>query len=109
MTNTAKHKQNIEARLEELRARLEKVDAALDEPANPDLEDQAIELEDDEVLEGVGKAGQREIRLLEDALNRIEDGTYGECAQCGEQISDARLEAVPFAVLCKNCANAASG
>jgi RNA polymerase-binding transcription factor DksA len=107
MQNTAKHKRNIEQRLGELRSRLQKVDATLDEPADPDLGDQAIELEDDEVLEAVGRAAQREMRQLEEALRRIANGTYGDCEQCGDQISEARLEAVPFARLCRTCANPA--
>lgn len=106
MKNTAKYERAIEVHLIELRARLEKVEATLDEPADPDLADQAIELEDDEVLEGVGRAGQREMRQLEEALKRIETGIYGVCAQCGEEISEARLDAVPFALLCRDCASA---
>ena len=99
-----KHKRQIEARIAELSARLDAVETTLDEPADPDLPDQAIELEDDEVLEGVGRASQREIRLLELALKRIEDGTYGTCAACGGEISEARLDAVPYAPLCRDCA-----
>lgn len=106
MKNVEKYRSAIQARLHELRARLEKVEATLDAPADPDLGDQAIELEDDEVLEGVGRAGQREIRQLEEALKRIASGTYGICAQCGAEISGARLDAVPFALLCRNCASA---
>lgn len=108
MKNVEKYRSAIQARLNELRARLEKVEETLDEPADPDLADQAIELEDDEVLEGVGRASQREIRQLEEALKRIEAGTYGICAQCGEDISGARLDAVPFAQLCRACASAAA-
>ncbi|WP_366141757.1 TraR/DksA C4-type zinc finger protein [uncultured Boseongicola sp.] len=78
----------------------------LDEPADPDLEDQAIELEDDEVLESVGRAGLKEIGLLNAALTRIEKGTYGICTKCGQDIADASLDAVPFALLCRECAKA---
>ena len=37
---------------------------------------------------------------VEDALQRIEDGTYGKCSDCGRPIEPARLEAVPWAVYC---------
>ena len=107
MTNFSKYRTLIEARIADLRDRLSHVESALDQPADPDLEDQAIELEDDEVLEGVGRASLREIGLLVDALRRIATGTYGECKKCGETISDARLTAVPYAVLCRDCANLA--
>ena len=109
MKNLAEQKRDIENRIEELRARMQKVSDTLDEPADADLEDQAIELEDDEVLEGVGRVSQREVKLLEDALQRIANGTYGDCEKCGKEISDARLEAVPFARLCRACANHSSG
>jgi RNA polymerase-binding protein DksA len=48
----------------------------------------------------------REGRLIyhiDEALERIEDGSYGECLECGEPISEPRLEAVPHARLCINC------
>ena len=40
------------------------------------------------------------------ALRRLEDGTYGDCFECGDQISEARLRALPFAVRCKDCEEA---
>ncbi|MDG1167620.1 MAG: TraR/DksA family transcriptional regulator [Sulfitobacter sp.] len=104
--NTQRYKKKIQTRLAELQGRLQKVEAALDEPADPDLEDQAIELEDDEVLESVGRAGLKELNLLNAALGRIDKGTYGICTKCGENISDARLDAVLFTMLCRDCANA---
>jgi RNA polymerase-binding protein DksA len=41
---------------------------------------------------------------IEAALQRIEDGTYGICTNCGRQISEERLEARPWATLCIDCA-----
>ena len=69
-----------------------------------DFEDQAIDLEDDEVLEGIGRANAQEVRLLQNALKRIADGSYGICGKCGDPISPARLDAVPYAMICRNCA-----
>jgi DnaK suppressor protein len=40
---------------------------------------------------------------INDALGRLEAGTYGYCADCGGEISDKRLRALPFAVRCKDC------
>ena len=104
MVDIARHKQQIENRLEELNDRLKGVVDALDVTADPDLADQAIELQDDEVLEELGRAGEREIQLLGRALVRIENGTYGICKKCDEEIAVARLDAVPYAVLCRHCA-----
>lgn len=104
MVDQAHFKQVIEARLKELGVRIDEIDAELSHEMDSDLEDQAIDLEDDEVLEGLGNAAEREIGLLNAALKRIADGSYGTCLKCGEPISEARLEAVPYAPLCKNCA-----
>ena len=41
---------------------------------------------------------------IEAALARLDDGSYGQCESCPERISDARLEAVPTARQCINCA-----
>jgi RNA polymerase-binding protein DksA len=38
-----------------------------------------------------------------DALNRFEQGTYGRCDRCGEEIDPARLKALPYATLCLHC------
>jgi DnaK suppressor protein len=42
-------------------------------------------------------------RRIDEALQRIENGTYGSCEECDEEIPAARLQAVPFATLCRTC------
>lgn len=44
-----------------------------------------------------------ELRAIDDALHRIEDGTYGECMDCGGDIPRARLDAYPTATRCTQC------
>ena len=100
----AKRKEMITARIAELTAQMRKISDDLDQPLPAHLEDQAIDLEDDEVLEGIGRANQQEVRLLNTALARIKDGSYGICQKCGDPISEARLDAVPYAQICRNCA-----
>jgi DnaK suppressor protein len=41
-----------------------------------------------------------------EALRRLDQGTYGNCFECGEEISEARLRALPFAARCKDCEEA---
>jgi DnaK suppressor protein len=43
---------------------------------------------------------------VDDALTRLEQGTYGNCFDCGEEIAEKRLRALPFAVRCKDCEEA---
>lgn len=46
------------------------------------------------------------LRKIEDALKRLEEDTYGNCFECGDEISQMRLRALPFAVRCKDCEEA---
>jgi DnaK suppressor protein len=46
------------------------------------------------------------LNKIDAALRRLDDGTYGDCFECGDEISGARLRALPFAVRCKDCEEA---
>ena len=46
------------------------------------------------------------LNRIDAALRRLDEGSYGNCIQCGDEISEARLRALPFAVRCKDCAEA---
>jgi len=43
------------------------------------------------------------LNKVDAALRRLEEGTYGNCFECGEEIAEPRLKALPFAVRCKDC------
>jgi DnaK suppressor protein len=45
----------------------------------------------------------RKVRLIDEAIERLKGGTYGLCSECGKEISEARLEALPYAKLCIKC------
>jgi DnaK suppressor protein len=46
------------------------------------------------------------LNKIEEALHRLEEGTYGYCFECGEEVNERRLRALPFAVRCKDCEEA---
>ena len=46
------------------------------------------------------------LNKIDEALRRLEEGTFGHCFECGEEISERRLRALPFAVRCKDCEEA---
>ena len=46
------------------------------------------------------------LNKIDAALRRLEENTYGNCFECGEEIAQARLRALPFAVRCKDCEEA---
>lgn len=104
MAAVAEREALLRARIAELEARLAGIEAELDSHGSKDWEELAIEREEDEVLEGMGQSGLAEIEKLRVALARIEDGTYGFCVKCGEEISPERLDVLPATPFCRNCA-----
>ncbi len=104
MTDFKAREEQLRTRLAELMGRLHRIDDQLQEPPEKDWEDNAIDSEMDEVLEGLGHAGKAEAQAIHAALQRIESGTYGECVRCGEDISEERLDLVPHTPLCQDCA-----
>ncbi len=46
---------------------------------------------------------EQTLNLVNDALERFDNGTYGLCLECGQEIDAARLEAIPYAALCLSC------
>lgn len=102
--DTSTQKKTLLNRRSELAGELSEIEHALDAPMPKDWEDRSSERQGDEVLEALGHVEMAELKRIDAALERIEDGTYGTCLTCGEAISDARLAAVPEAALCRNCA-----
>jgi RNA polymerase-binding transcription factor DksA len=64
------------------------------------LADHATDLYDRELDESLGENVDHVVAEIDDALKRIEDGSYGVCAVCGVAIPESRLDAIPYAVLC---------
>jgi DnaK suppressor protein len=46
------------------------------------------------------------LHKIDVALRRLDEGTYGQCFECGDQIAEGRLRALPFAVRCRDCEEA---
>lgn len=105
MTTISDRKQQLTKRLAELDTRLTGIETELDAPMSQDWEDRSAEREGDEVLETMGNSGLREIAMINAALERIENDTYGICVHCEEDILPERLDLLPHTPLCRNCAN----
>ncbi len=104
------HRQALVALRERLRGNVvQTADAALSSSietasASPDTADRASEtVEQDLALGLLGSAAGR-LDQIDAALERIEDGSYGRCAECETEIPAARLEAIPYATCCVECA-----
>ena len=68
-----------------------------------DSPEQASRSVDNEMVFQLVEMESEELEQIEDALQRIESGTYGDCEACGKRISRGRLEALPSASLCISC------
>ncbi|MBN8818605.1 MAG: TraR/DksA family transcriptional regulator [Sphingomonas sp.] len=104
MTDLLAARSRLEAQLAELEARQAHIATDLDEPLNADSAEQATEVQDDLSLERQAALIANEIGSVRRALLRIEQGSYGVCVLCGEEIAPARLKARPEAALCIDCA-----
>ena len=97
-------REDLLAKAAQLRARVDKVQGHLRSPSNPDWQERATELENDEVLESLDTQGRNELEHIERALRRMESGVYGVCEQCEVEIPVGRLRALPFTTTCVRCA-----
>jgi DnaK suppressor protein len=69
----------------------------------PDLGDRALTTTSQEMLLQLSAGERRILKLIDEALGRIETGNYGTCVHCGGTIQKARLEAIPWARHCIEC------
>ena len=104
MDDYSKIAEQLRLRLAELTERSTEIEDDLRQPLDADFSEQAIDLADDEALEGVDDVLRAEAAQIRAALARIDNGTYGTCANCGAEIGAERLEAQPVATRCIKCA-----
>jgi RNA polymerase-binding protein DksA len=97
--------QELEVRLRELESRLHKLKRDAAQEHSSDSAEQAQERENDEVVDAIGLETREAIAAIKAALQRIAEGVYGSCLECGEDIAKERLLARPEASLCINCAH----
>jgi DnaK suppressor protein len=71
--------------------------------ADQHMADTATETVEREIGNTLEEHDERLLEAIDAALQRIESGTYGKCVNCGAQIPEERLEAMPWATLCIEC------
>ncbi len=107
MHGFAEIRRRLETQRDDLADRVRRIHAdrrKVNGPLSADFAEQAVELENEEVLTRLDAAGRRELRMIMAALARIDAGVYGACVECEDEIPTARLEALPFALRCIACA-----
>jgi RNA polymerase-binding protein DksA len=100
-------KTQLQSRRGELLARLQKLHPHVhhrDEPLSADFGDQAIELENLDVLFELDEATRHELQQINNALERLQEGSYEHCVICGKPIGTARLRVLPYTDTCIDCA-----
>ena len=95
---------------QKLRQRIDAIDRDIrHEGMTADWSEQASERENDEVLESLGNSSEQELSMINYALQRIDNGSYFLCDECGAEIPEARLELLPFTAHCVDCAEKTEG
>jgi DnaK suppressor protein len=97
-------KRNMENRRRELSERLERIKNDLAKPRDKDWEEQAQERENDDVLNQLKVDVDKDLRDINNALDRMKNHQYGICINCSAEIPLARLEVKPEASMCVKCA-----
>ena len=103
-TDLKKHKDILEKKKEELLAATPARTPAT-EPGSKsgDWIDQSSQESDVHVRLALKQTDSKLLRAIEEAIHRIEQGTYGICMECENEIAPARLEAVPWTRVCIEC------
>ena len=100
---TTQAKERLLAREEELLRDMRRLGDDAREAKETEVEDpiDAVESSENQALNfRMGTVASEELQQVQAALQRVEDGTYGTCVDCGRTISDARLEALPWTPYC---------
>ncbi|MBS1200025.1 MAG: conjugal transfer protein TraR [Proteobacteria bacterium] len=77
-------------------------------PLDKDFAEQVVQMENDAVLAGLSESTSAELAQINKALRRLDDGSYGQCVICGQDIDERRLAALPHSDRCIRCAEFAS-
>ena len=101
--NTAHYKADLLAKKDEYEARIAKIINHLHNPdseLNEHWDDQAIIARQNDMRKNLLLEAENGLEQINNALLRMDNGVYGQCAECGEAIETERLEAVPTATRC---------
>ncbi|MES1257602.1 MAG: TraR/DksA family transcriptional regulator [Acidobacteriota bacterium] len=93
-------KERLQKKQQDLQADMARHEGEAGADGRPEVNDQAVSSEDGEEQFQQATSDWRLIEQVREALDRIEQGTYGKCSDCGRQIEPARLTAIPWARYC---------
>jgi len=88
----------------QLSKRITAIEADFNNGRSKDFAEQATETENDDVLDEIHHEAKVELKLVNEAIQRMNIGLYGNCSTCDEPINPKRLTALPYTTKCINCA-----
>ena len=91
--------------MSDLQGRMRDVRAEGDRDVLDDGESSEVDIQEDIELSLIQMKSET-LNKINEALGRLEGNTYGDCFECGDEIAEPRLRALPFAVRCKDCEEA---
>ncbi len=94
----------LKAKQAELIKRISAIEKDFKNGRSQDFSEQTTETENDQVLDEIHHEAKVELQQINAALQHLEQGNYGICMKCEEEIAPARLTALPYTNTCINCA-----
>lgn len=101
--NLEEIKEKLIAEREILINKLRGTDLSIDDSETPDPVDLAVKNYSKNVMMAVSENDNRQLVLINEALERLDDDEYGLCQNCEQEINPLRLNAVPWARYCLKC------
>lgn len=101
--DTNKAKERLLTLKKEYEGRIEQIEEHIQHPQddlNEHWDDQAISMRQNDMRKSLLVEAKQGLNYVQHALSQIENGSYGECEVCGEDIEEKRMEALPYATLC---------
>lgn len=102
-TQAKEVKKNLLAERENVVTKLKGSDLSIDDSETPDPVDLAVSNYSKNVQLALSENESRQLELIDEALERLEDDEYGVCQNCETEINPKRLAAIPWARYCLDC------
>lgn len=104
MTDQQKVRDKLEGERARIQARIAAIQGSERQETAAGQTDSAHLWEDADIRDADLDQAMDELSAADDALQRLDLGSYGTCSSCGQRIPDGRLEVMPFATTCVDCA-----
>lgn len=102
MTDIQHYTSVLNKRRAYLEGKSDEIEESFEKSGDEPFDGDSGEVRNLDVLDDLDDMAQSEIRAIDAALDRIKDGTYGDCMTCGDPITKERLDVLPHTPFCKD-------